>query len=91
MQVDFVTKEDLAGLEKRLNEKIERLLYNSRGIGSMPDYLSQKQAMEFLSISDQGLMNLRKDGQLPYTKVGHRVFYAYKDVVKLMERNKRIR
>lgn len=90
MELDFATKEDLRELEGRLLQKLEQITEALYG-NSMPDYLTQKQTLEFLDMTDKSLVKLRKEGQLPYSKIGHRVFYAYKDVMKLMERNKRIR
>jgi hypothetical protein len=42
-----------------------------------------------LGISPGTLQNLRVNGTLPYTKVGGVVYYAYEDILKVIERNQK--
>jgi hypothetical protein len=44
-----------------------------------------------LGISPGTLQNLRVNGTLPYAKVGGVIYYAYEDILKVMEENKRNR
>jgi hypothetical protein len=42
-----------------------------------------------LGISPGTLQNLRINGTLPYTKVGGVIYYAYEDLIRVMEEIKR--
>lgn len=41
-----------------------------------------------LSLSDGTLQTLHINGTIPYTKIGGAIYYAYNDIMKLMEENR---
>jgi hypothetical protein len=45
-------------------------------------------ARKLLKISTGTLQNLRVNGTIPYTKIGGVIYYAYNDVLKMIEDNK---
>lgn len=79
-------------LEKISNaqDKIVELLSSKQTTeGSVGDFISETEAAKLLGRKTTWFWNLRKQGVLPYTKVGNKVFYSKKDIQYLFEKNKK--
>jgi len=50
--------------------------------------LRSPEVREMLDISPGTLQNLRINGTLPYTKIGGVIYYAYEDIVKVLQANR---
>lgn len=50
-------------------------------------YVENAEAMRLLQLSRPTLARYRKDGRLPYSLVGSKVYYALRDIEALIERN----
>jgi hypothetical protein len=50
-------------------------------------WLKSSEVKKLLGISTGTLENLRVNGSLSYSKVGGIIFYDYREIVKLIERN----
>lgn len=83
----IATTGDLLSLKKELIDEIRELIA-SRSEPRRRPWLRSAEVRKLLSISDGTLQTLRINGTIPYTKVGGAIYYAYEDIVKLMEQNR---
>ena len=79
-------------LEQLVSAAVERAvikhLPSNRVAGNAPkEWLSNREAREFLGLSKTTLQRYRTSGQLPYSKIGGAIFYRYEDVVAVLEAN----
>lgn len=84
---ELALKTDLEKLELSIIGQVRELLKEA-GL-ARPEVMSQQEVMDLLQVSENTLRRIREKGQLPYCKVGHKVFYLYSDLVELL-RNHRI-
>jgi hypothetical protein len=82
---DLSTKEDLIKLQ---NSFIEKLDYYFTSTASNRKWLRSKDVENMLSVSSSSLQNMRNNGLIPFSKVQGTIFYEYKDIVELLEKNK---
>lgn len=52
-------------------------------------WLKSKEIKQFLGISESGLQKLRRDGVLPYSRLGGIYFYNFKEILKMLNANRR--
>lgn len=92
MATEIITLEDLENFRLTLVENIRELLSENQPVGEQPEeniWLKSHQIQRMLGISPGTLQNLRINGTLPYTKVGGVIFYDRREIIKVMELNKR--
>lgn len=87
MAVEIITKEDLQHFKKELVAEIKEVLKEQPN--STKKYLQSPEVRKLLGISAGTLQHLRVTGQLPFTKVGGKIFYEIKDIDGMMEENKK--
>ena len=87
MPAQVVTTDDLYILKIELIEEIKKLFSNSSN--EKRKWLKSPDVRQMLSISAGTLQTLRINGTLPYTKMGGAIYYAYDDIVKVLEKNKK--
>jgi excisionase family DNA binding protein len=60
-------------------------------INELPDgakeFLTNREAQQYLGLSRMTLQRYRDDGTLPYSRVGNNVYYKRADVIALLENN----
>lgn len=85
----FTSEEDLKRL---ISTSIE--VAAAKVVAGLPDsspspkeWLTNKEAMQFLGLSKTTMQRMRTCGSLPYSKVGGNIFYRYNDVVKVLASN----
>lgn len=87
MAAQIITTEDLYIFKQELLQELKELIV------SLPPHqkkwLKSPEVRKMLGISPGTLQNLRINGTLPYTKVGGVMYYAYEDIVKVIEGNQR--
>jgi hypothetical protein len=87
MAAQIITTEDLYIFKQELLQELKDLII------SLPNqqkkWLKSPEVRKMLGISPGTLQNLRVNGTLPYTKVGGVVYYAYEDILKVIERNQK--
>ena len=83
----IATTGDLLALKNELIDEIKDLLKIRQNPPQKP-WLKSADVRRMLSISDGTLQTLRINGTIPYTKIGGAIYYAYDDIVKLMEENR---
>lgn len=88
MAVELITKEDLHQYKTELFSELQKLLQ-----GSTPEkgkqWLKSYEVRAMLGISRGTLQNMRINGTLTATKIGGLMFYAYADIAKLMQGDKK--
>lgn len=87
MSLEILTKADLEKFKSELLSNIKELL-NADGT-PQKKWLKSSEVRKILKISPGTLQNLRINGHLPYTKIGGTMFYAYEDILAMLEDNKR--
>ena len=86
MNVELLTKQDLASLKIELMDEIKKLFEKP---SEQKQWLKSADVMKMLQCSPGTLQNLRVNGTLPFTKMGGTTYYAYSDVLKVLDKNKR--
>ncbi len=93
MATEIITLEDLENFRLTLIENIRELLSENQPAGEQQKeeiiWLKSHQVQRMLGISPGTLQNLRINGTLPYSKVGGVIFYDRREIIKVMEMNKR--
>jgi hypothetical protein len=51
------------------------------------DYITESQAKELLKKKATWFWQMRKSGQLQYSKIGKAIYYSKTDIMKLFEKN----
>jgi len=87
MAVELITKEDLHNFKTELFAEIKNLFKNHEPANNKR-YLKSHEVRKMLQISPGTMQNLRVNGTLPYTKIGGVIYYAYDDILKVMQANR---
>lgn len=86
MQLEFLTRDDMKNFKTELIEEIRRIIQPQ---AENKEWLKSSDVMKLLNCSPGTLQNLRINGSLPWTKIGGTIYYAYSDVMKVLNSNKR--
>lgn len=84
--LNLVTVEDLHELKAELINEIRQARTNEEKQSKLKQWLRSSEVRKLLKISPGTLQNLRIKGTLPFDKIGGIFYYAYSDVVALLER-----
>lgn len=87
MATEILTKEDLNSFKNEFFQELRTFL--TQKPATQKEWLRSADVRKMLSISTGTLQTLRINGTLPFTKMGGTIFYAYEDVVKVLNKNKR--
>jgi hypothetical protein len=79
----LVTLADLRALKAEILLEIQLLLTENK-LQSSKKWLKTYEVITLLGISNGTLQTLRKNGRLPYTKIGNIIFYDKEDINKLL-------
>ncbi len=82
---ELATKEDLLALKSSILEG----LLNSKSDPRPRKFLRSRDVEKMLSISSSGLQNMRIKGTIPFIKLDGTILYDYKDIINLLEENKK--
>lgn len=86
MNVELLTKGDIHQLKNEIIDEIKKMFQSPL---EQKEWLKSNDVMKLLNCSPGTLQNLRINGNLPYTKMGGTIYYAYSDVLKVLNGNKR--
>lgn len=87
MSLQILTKEDLHQFKTDLFSELKNIL---SGHSNKPrKWLKSYEVREMLNISPGTLQNMRVNGTISFTKIGGLTFYAYEDIITLMESKKK--
>ena len=54
---------------------------------SIKDWIDGQEVMQMLHISPRTLQNFRFNGTLPHSRIGNKIFYLRKDILKILSDN----
>jgi hypothetical protein len=83
MQVELITRQDLATFKNELLMEMKALL--QPGQAQSKQWLKSAEVRKLLNISPGTLQNLRINGTLRYTKIGGMMYYKLEDIHKVLE------
>lgn len=86
MNFEILTREDLNTLKEELIQEIRQMINPG---ADQKEWLKSTDVMKLLNCSPGTLQNLRINGTLPFSKIGGTIYYAYSDVLKVLNGNKR--
>jgi hypothetical protein len=86
MNLEILTRDDMKNFKTELLEEIRRMIQPP---SESKEWLKSSDVMKLLNCSPGTLQNLRINGTLPFTKMGGTIYYAYSDVLKVLNGNKR--
>ncbi len=78
--------QEILNRQDRILQILTSMIDQKETIG---DYISEINAKKMLGRNTTWFWNHRKNGKLPFTKVGNKVFYSKADIFRFLERNKR--
>ena len=83
MEIILTSKESLESL---VEESVKRALDHH---GSTPEteWITNKQALEYLSVSRPTLQRYRSSGKIMFSKIGSKLYYRRADIEALLEQN----
>ena len=85
MAVEIITKDDLQEFKKDLIDEIKLLIDGLNHPIEKHEWLRSGQARKILQVSPGTLQNLRIQGKVRFTKIGHLIYYSRLDIELLME------
>lgn len=86
MNIELITKADFHSFKNEIVEEIKKLVQPQ---ADQKEWLKSADVMELLGCSPGTLQNLRVSGKLPFTKIGGTIYYSRRDVLNVLEVNKR--
>ncbi|RYG19693.1 MAG: DNA-binding protein [Chitinophagaceae bacterium] len=86
MNLEILTREDMKVFKMELLDEIRKMIQPNAATN---EWLKSSDVMKLLNCSPGTLQNLRINGTLPFTKMGGTIYYAYSDVMKVLNSNKR--
>ena len=86
MEIELITKADFYLLKNDIVEEIKKMFQSSTV--EQKKWLKTADVLSLLSCSPGTLQNLRINGTIPFTKMGGTIYYAYSDVMKVLDQNK---
>ncbi len=87
MSLEIVTKEDLQTFKGELLAELKTFI--TQPASAQKEWLKSSDVRKMLGISAGSLQTLRINRVLPFTKMGGTLYYAYADVIKVLNDNKR--
>ncbi|MCM1502056.1 MAG: helix-turn-helix domain-containing protein [Bacteroidales bacterium] len=86
-QLDFIQEEllkrKLISLDDLTDEQIENLSEKA----FLEDWIDGQEVMQKLKISPGTLQTLRSNGTIPYTRIGHKLYYLKQDIERILRNN----
>jgi DNA-binding transcriptional MerR regulator len=76
-------KRKLISLDDLSDKEIENL--SERAF--LEDWIDGQEVMQKLKISPRTLQTLRSNGTIPYTRIGHKLYYLKQDIERILRNN----
>ena len=76
-----------ASVEAATAKVISRILPSD---ATPKEWLTNREAMDFLGLSKTTLQRYRVSGRLPFSKIGGNIYYRYADLVSVLEQNRSV-
>lgn len=85
--LEFITKEDLEQFKLELFAELRRPTFKPpTGKDKQKPFIKSYEVRQLLGISPGTLLQLRKNGQLKFSRIGGLMYYKYEDIEAMMER-----
>lgn len=81
--VKELLRRKIISLDDLSDDQIKRLSGNA----FLEDWIDGQVVMQKLHISPRTLQTLRSNGTIPYTKIGHKIWYLRQDIEKVLRTN----
>jgi len=79
--------DDLQDFKEEMIKEIKKIV-SKQTTSEFKRYLKSTEVMSLLQVSSGTLQNLRKNGTLPYTKIGGMIYYDIVDIQNVMDENR---
>jgi len=76
-------KQKRISLDELTDDELEQLVEYS----FLEDWIDSQVVMQKLHISPRTLQTLRSNGTLPYSRIGNKIYYLHKDIIKILSDN----
>lgn len=96
INIDAQTFEEMIEKFNAFTRKVDSICDNHKD-KALQDWIDNQDVCTILNISKRSLQTYRDNGTLPYTQIGHKMYYKPEDVEKIMpfiaerEKDKRIK
>jgi len=78
-----IAKEKSVNLDLVSDEELDAMIEKS----FLEDWIDGQDVMQTLHISPRTLQNLRSNGTLPYSRIGNKIYYLRRDILKILSDN----
>ena len=79
----ILLKQKQISLDDLTDEELDKLVEHS----FIEDWIDGQDVMQILHISPRTLQTLRSNGTLPYSRIGNKIYYLKKDILKILSDN----
>jgi len=86
MELDLITKDDLASLKTEIIDEISKILSADQ---KPKKWLKTREVCDLLKCSPGTLQNLRINRVIEYTKIGGTLYYSTESINNILEANKK--
>jgi excisionase family DNA binding protein len=83
MNVELITREDFNALSEEVRSLKEMLRIMSRP--QQKEWLTEGEAMEYLSISKSTIQKYRRDGLLNFSQYGNKIYFRQSELEEFLE------
>lgn len=83
MNVELITRDDLKQFKSELILELKQIFKPETA--HTKQWLRSAEVRKLLKISTGTLQNLRINGTLPFKKIGSIMYYAYNDIIRILE------
>jgi len=85
--LEFITKEDLEQFKQELFAELRRPTFKPpTGKDRQKPFIKSYEVRQLLGISPGTLQQLRKSGQIKFSRIGGLMYYRYEDIEAMMSR-----
>jgi hypothetical protein len=85
MNVILIEEQAYELMKQRFNLFVDKINQMCREKGRMEKWLTSEDVCGLLCISKRTLQNIRSSGSIPYSLIGHKVYYKASDVEKYIK------
>ncbi len=83
----FIQKELIKRGKLSLDDLTDDEIENLSETAFLEDWIDGQEVMQKLHISPRTLQTLRSNGTIPYTRIGHKLYYLKQDIERILRNN----
>ncbi len=83
----FIQKELIKRGKLSLDNLTDDEIENLSETAFLEDWIDGQEVMQKLHISPRTLQTLRSNGTIPYTRIGHKLYYLTQDIERILRNN----